>query len=1649
MPIVNNNPNMDLVDNFMEDEAERQRLLTKPTCFLVVGRPGVGKSTLAKEIAETWGCILIDDTDLLNYHIKTRTEDGIKLLDILNAGESVPEDMVLRLIIDMLNSVKAQHYGYVLSCLPFISEENVAVNEQMELIRNLKLTPDFIINIKCADKDLVQRLSGQKQHPETGLMYSQDRWKCDSDFHVIGSIDEKDEGQEDSEEEEEEEEEDEQTPKITIDQLVWAPAYHPRNTSLRINTYKDTILRPLEDYMMDHNPIYLFELDGSDKPEALLLFVLSRLGSMAIQRVSIPVVLHQDKELPEDIDTEDLLRFMSSTRMMVPGFRWRRSRWGRICPVALKEGRFLPGKPEYSVGFQDKLYILSSQEAFEKFMTNPRRYLLPPMPSPPCRVCIIGIPQSGRSALAKLMAERHKVSVLEVEALVEPLLSQLEQERLDKIKEDGLQAAIEKISLKEQSDQTSGTDDKPAVEVTEDHPEVKALLQSTLEEAKQSIETDKEIYSLAVNKIITENEEANAKAELGMGWVLDNFPKNVSQLESLERAGIHPDFLFCLMYNEGEKTSPDTEQQKAEKVLFTREWEGMQLSLSISHSVLEAGNRSPEELLDEIVQLMEKPFKFLPREFSAVDLDEETEDIEAMANLDDDDEDSFSKDTDEEEDEGESESSGDVTPKRAFGETYHFCPVVLQRQNTLMPSIDEIAARYREKVYYFSSVEAREDFILNPEEFVARTELLKPPALRIFLLGCRGSGKTTQGEWLAKKLGLFHVQFREQLQMLLVAKTKERAVNADESTEEHLDALKATIKEALGEEDVETTNESFLQDGELAEEEISIKAYLVDGIPLSQHVLEKVLNPYWKTEPFMSTGFILEGFPLNTEEVHHVLQYQLFPDVVVTLTAEVSDIQTRLLPKFWQRWKEHCDRREALLDVLREMNRKTREDNIEKRRADLMEEKGVSSLNTAKAEDEDGDGDGDGEGSNIEDEIEAILEEEFPLEGDDEFRDEEETEEATDDRLSMEIEERYVTDTNNIASVLELVAELNIPRISINASRKTQIVRRQLVLKVEPLFTNRESLFQRCLAISYNLSQQLLLYSYKFHSAFGCLDPVRRYNERDIIQPLLWPLDGAYPVLLNQYIYFLESKKNQQTFMLNPLKYLRQTKPSPTLPVKMAIIGPPKSGKTGVAQMLSQKYGLDLLSIGGVMRRVLDTQDHSDLATQMKEHLHEGLAVPDELAIQCLELVLMSMVCCTQGYVLDGFPMTMKQAQLMQSHSIIPMIMVEIEMGTVEVLKRGLASKMEENKPHLAHDSTAILHIRNTCYTQEAENMRQHFRQQYDNLIPLDGLKSKWYMWETLIKEISTSMKYIHTYLKRTRSGQAGCINKLCVTPMEFQRQLGEFGQYCPVCLALDNHIVDCSETPSLMYAAEYKRHYFKMCDTHHLEIFLSTPDQFITPDCPRPLPELHLLPQRLTEADVKDRSSQQFEMEGFCPVTYLDGKQRYEALVRGSSEYAVEYRERIYACETKQKQYKFLSAPELYWNLQLPSKVPPLCEPIPLTCLPTLGYLEQGVAVSVIKAMTAVGCLKPKFPFYSMERSALHYVAFYMKAFNHRSTVHIRQMYKKKLASFEESCTLIPYLSSLMKAPYKFPSEQPIDFEFKLNKFLALNDSPEDETEL
>lgn len=73
-----------------------------------------------------------------------------------------------------------------------------------------------------------------------------------------------------------------------------------------------------------------------------------------------------------------------------------------------------------------------------------------------------------------------------------------------------------------------------------------------------------------------------------------------------------------------------------------------------------------------------------------------------------------------------------------------------------------------------------------------------------------------------------------------------------------------------------------------------------------------------------STGFILEGFPQNTEEVEYMMERQLLPDVAVVMEVELSQVQKRLLPLYLKKWQVQHDQLEIQRSILYNLRKKNR-----------------------------------------------------------------------------------------------------------------------------------------------------------------------------------------------------------------------------------------------------------------------------------------------------------------------------------------------------------------------------------------------------------------------------------------------------------------------------------------------------------------------------------------------------------------------------------------------------------------------------------------------------------------------------------------------------------------------------------------------------
>lgn len=96
--------------------------------------------------------------------------------------------------------------------------------------------------------------------------------------------------------------------------------------------------------------------------------------------------------------------------------------------------------------------------------------------------------------------------------------------------------------------------------------------------------------------------------------------------------------------------------------------------------------------------------------------------------------------------------------------------------------------------------------------------------------------------------------------------------------------------------------------------------------------------------------------------------------------------------------------------------------------------------------------------------------------------------------------------------------------------------------------------------------------------------------------------------------------------------------------MKIIMLGAPGAGKGTQAKMIADQYGLPHISTGDIFRA--NIKNGTELGMEAKKYMDQGLLVPDELTVKIL-LDRVAQEDCQNGYVLDGFPRTIPQAQVL------------------------------------------------------------------------------------------------------------------------------------------------------------------------------------------------------------------------------------------------------------------------------------------------------------------------------------------------------------------------------------------------------------------
>lgn len=96
--------------------------------------------------------------------------------------------------------------------------------------------------------------------------------------------------------------------------------------------------------------------------------------------------------------------------------------------------------------------------------------------------------------------------------------------------------------------------------------------------------------------------------------------------------------------------------------------------------------------------------------------------------------------------------------------------------------------------------------------------------------------------------------------------------------------------------------------------------------------------------------------------------------------------------------------------------------------------------------------------------------------------------------------------------------------------------------------------------------------------------------------------------------------------------------------MKIIMLGAPGAGKGTQAKMIADEYGIPHVSTGDIFRA--NIKNGTQLGMEAKQYMDQGLLVPDELTVKIL-LDRVAQEDCKDGYVLDGFPRTIPQAEVL------------------------------------------------------------------------------------------------------------------------------------------------------------------------------------------------------------------------------------------------------------------------------------------------------------------------------------------------------------------------------------------------------------------
>ena len=193
--------------------------------------------------------------------------------------------------------------------------------------------------------------------------------------------------------------------------------------------------------------------------------------------------------------------------------------------------------------------------------------------------------------------------------------------------------------------------------------------------------------------------------------------------------------------------------------------------------------------------------------------------------------------------------------------------------------------------------------------------------------------------------------------------------------------------------------------------------------------------------------------------------------------------------------------------------------------------------------------------------------------------------------------------------------------------------------------------------------------------------------------------------------------------------------------MKLILLGAPGAGKGTQAEIISEKYNIPTISTGNIIRAAL--KNGTEMGLKAKEYTEKGLLVPDDVVIGIIRERLAE-ADCKDGFILDGFPRTIPQAEALDKMDIPVDAALSIEVSDSDIVKRmsgrrvceacGASFHTEYKKPDVdgvcnacggklvirKDDEPETVLNRLNVYHEQTEPLKNYYKAQ-DKLLIVEG----------------------------------------------------------------------------------------------------------------------------------------------------------------------------------------------------------------------------------------------------------------------------------------------------------------------------------------